>query len=264
MNVVLVVPDCAPKLASAEAQRVVNSGLSPRLLQGATSTQLLDVLLSEPCDLLYLATHGTTAGVLLDDGMLPVSALTALVRARHIRYVFLNTCESREAALQLTRETRSGVIATIGEVHDATAFRTGALFAKSLAELGDVEQAYEASKPGGGAPYHYWPPLESNNMTPGGAPQTAIEYQLGELVKSNATLVVSHHDLDKRLALLEQGQADERAQLKRFADQLDRLETSRTATRAVYASRASIAAMTIIVSLSLIATITLVVLVLRL
>lgn len=272
IRTLLAAPESQVALPGArqEVQRVVNSGLDVRLMQGTvTSTDLLDAMLDGNYELLYIAAHGTEEGVLFSDGLLSSSALTGVVRARHVTFVYLNTCSSLAVAKLINEQTGAGVVCTISEIGDASAFRTGALFARVLAETGDFEHAYELSKPGNSTEYHYLPPKENVLMSP---PSTTIEIQLRQLLESSRDLDGRLHGVDKRLALVEAGQEETRRELGRLASQLDELKQngetparfSQQAGGSVAVSRAFIIGVSIAVVLSLLGTILLVALVVSL
>jgi len=153
MRVLFVAPRTDLMFADEEAQDVSNSGLDITSLRGTvTQAELLRAITGGEHDLLWLATHGNKDGALLSDGILSASLLTSLVRGR-FDTVFLNTCESFEAARMLQDETQASVIATIQAVPDKEAYQTGALFAYWLQRTGDVATAYQRSKPGGNRTY---------------------------------------------------------------------------------------------------------------
>jgi hypothetical protein len=158
MRVLIVAPSTGLAYAAEEVQAVVNTaGLSVRLLQGSVSERdVIETLRQRAYDCLWLATHGNRDGVLLsNNATLSTSALTALVRSHAIPFVFLNTCESLQTAMQINQEAQADVVATVLEVPDAEAYRTGALMAYHLGKGDGAREAYEASKPGGNRTYVY-------------------------------------------------------------------------------------------------------------
>lgn len=139
-------------MSSNELQEVVNSGLDVTVMDNATQTSLLDI--KHDVDMVWFATHSSDAGIMLGDGPMDASAFSQIIRAKpNIRYVFLNTCSSISFATRLMDMARVSIIATISDIEDKEAFRTGAVFARHLASGADVWRAYELSKPGGNRIY---------------------------------------------------------------------------------------------------------------
>ncbi len=158
MHILLVAPATGLTYAAEEVQAIVNTaGLSVRLLQGNVNERdVIEALRQRTYDCLWLATHGNRDGVLLSgSAILSTSALTALVRSHAIPFVFLNTCESLQTAMQINQEAQADVVATVMEVPDAEAYRTGALLAYHLGRGEQTREAYEASKPGNNRTYVY-------------------------------------------------------------------------------------------------------------
>lgn len=158
MRILLVAPSTGLAYAAEEVQAVVNTtGLSVRLLQGTVNERdVIEALRQRQYDCLWLATHGNQQGVLLsNNATLSTSALTALVRSHGIQFVFLNTCTSLQTAMQINQEAQADVVATVVEVPDAEAYRTGALLAYHVGQGDTTRDAYEASKPGGNRTYVY-------------------------------------------------------------------------------------------------------------
>lgn len=181
MRILLVAPSTGLAYAAEEVQSVVNTaGLSVRLLQGTVAERdVIEALRQRSYDCLWLATHGNRDGVLLsNNAMLSTSALTALVRSHAIPFVFLNTCESLNTAMQINGEAQADVVATVVEVPDAEAYRTGALLAYHLGKGETTQDAYEASKPGGNRTYVYLSKGTRNRQTNDDAP---IEHRVSTL-----------------------------------------------------------------------------------
>lgn len=152
MRVLLVAPRTDLLYADAEVQRVLRSGLDVIPVLGSVRhDDLIDELASN-YDVLWLCTHGTKAGVLLSDGMLTASELAQLVRGR-FELVVINTCDSIDTAQMIQNETDAEIIATICDVPDTTAFVTGTLFARALAQTQDSIAAYNIARPGGNRNY---------------------------------------------------------------------------------------------------------------
>lgn len=155
-TVLLVAPDVGLAGTSHEVQAIVNTSLEVHLLQGRVDQRaVIEASGLKQWDVLWLAMHGDRDGVQLSDGSLSSSALTSLVRSGNIGVVFLNTCESVSVASAVQQETGADVICTVMAAPDVDAYRTGALFARHLAETGDARRAYELSKPGQNRLYLY-------------------------------------------------------------------------------------------------------------
>lgn len=153
-RVLLVVPDASLPHANDEIQAVVNSGLSVRLLNtNVTEDAISNELMRTDYDVLWFATHAEDDG---DDGRIwlssekyiGASALVQLCRGTKLRLIYLNTCSSFGIASAIQEETDLTVICTINNIDDYLAYRTGALFARRLAQIGDYRSAFEAAKPG--------------------------------------------------------------------------------------------------------------------
>lgn len=154
MTVLMIAPTRAdlPNVA-VEAAAVVNS-LGGRLLQGpVTERELRDAAAEGGYDGIWFATHTRCDRVLLAEEELSEEALVAYVAASGASWCFLNSCQSIAAGQRLIDETRADVICTVSAQPDAGAMRTGVLFARQVAALGDVRAAYERSKPGGNRLY---------------------------------------------------------------------------------------------------------------
>lgn len=158
MRVLLVAPSQASLPQSTqEVEAVVNSGLSVNLLQSNVSQRDLVRELGTPgkYDVLWLATHGDASGIMLTSEVITPSAIVSLVRGSGVKLVFLNTCSSIATATAIQNEANVDVICTITDVPDIEAYRTGALFAAKLSQLGSFRRAYELSKPGRNSTYVY-------------------------------------------------------------------------------------------------------------
>lgn len=153
MKVLLIAPQTNLPMANAEVQDLLTSGLHVDPMLGEVSqTDVIRKLRTAKSDVLWLATHGDETGVMLSDGILSSSALTALVRGR-FSLVYLNTCKSAAVAQMLQNETDATIVCTVQDAPDADAYRTGSLFAVALADSGDYRQAYDQSLPGGNRLY---------------------------------------------------------------------------------------------------------------
>ena len=153
MNVLLFAPRTDLLFVDAEVQAILRSGLHVTPVIGKVEhDDVVREVQTGDHDTLWFATHSTPDGIMLSDGLLPASLLTPLVRGR-FDAVILNTCESIQTAIMLQNETGAEVIATVVKVPDREAYQTGALWANLLAETGDLEEAYNGSRPGGNRTY---------------------------------------------------------------------------------------------------------------
>ena len=154
MNVLLIAPGTDLAHVNSEVQSVVNA-LHPTILlgDGATSDALLKALHPaaehvKQYDLIWFATHGSSTGILLADGVLSAEALTQMLRTQDGAALFLNTCESIFIASRIHNDLSTPIICTISPVNDIDAYRTGALLASNLAGGRTIRDAFDDSKPG--------------------------------------------------------------------------------------------------------------------
>lgn len=151
-RVLLVAPaDALLPGVSAEVQNVVNSGLRVHLMSNnVTEDTLGETLGAGDYRTLWIASHMDGNGrIQLSDGAtVDAITLTQMLRGTTIELVFLNSCSSLQAAQDLQVEADVAVIATVVDVPDQVAYRTGTLFALRLAINGDYRTAYDLSKPG--------------------------------------------------------------------------------------------------------------------
>lgn len=156
-SALMVCPKSDLPLAFAEAQDIIRSGLQiTPIFSPVGQVVLTREIKQSQHEGLFLIGHMDAQGNFeLDNGeLLSASALTSLVRGRY-RWVYLNTCQSIVAAQGLQNETGADIIATIIDIPDADAYRTGSLFASALAKTGDTRQAYDDSLPGNNRAYVY-------------------------------------------------------------------------------------------------------------
>lgn len=154
MKVLLVSPTTELEYRDEEIAAVVNY-LKPTLLSGNVSVTSLMEHAGWQWDLIWIASHGTDKGILLSDGILPISQLTTIVRNSGAKALFINTCESLFSALSIHDELGISIVCTIKEVPDLVAYITGESFARHLAAGESIQQAYESSKPGENQQYIY-------------------------------------------------------------------------------------------------------------
>lgn len=158
MRILIVAPShpTLPDIA-AEAAAASNAHPGSILLAGKVSE---DDIATRAClggfDMVWLATHGTSEAIQLSGkATLSAEALTTYINASGAGLVLINSCNSVHLAQQLVDSTPASVIATIQDIPDELAMRTGALFAAQLATLGDARAAYERAKPGRNHTYIY-------------------------------------------------------------------------------------------------------------
>jgi len=151
MRILMVAPDMALEHAPIEVQDV-NNALHPDLLMGvqATPDNLMRRLMTGRYELLWFAGHGTETGIIMSGGEeLSTADLSQMLRSSRPQ-IFLNTCESVSVASQIHTALGTGIVATIGEVDDELAYRTGVMFANALEKTGDIAEAYRAARPDSG------------------------------------------------------------------------------------------------------------------
>lgn len=164
-RVLVVAPKTELPLAPDEVMQVVNT-LGAKILQGheATIHGFLNII-REPFDIVWFATHGDENGVYLSDGILHTSEITTMVRACGASLCVLNTCASRSVALTIFDELQIPLVCTLKKIPDRTAFITGTLLARHIANGLSFREAYEIAKPGRNSTYTYLPE-EENFMPP--------------------------------------------------------------------------------------------------
>lgn len=114
------------------------------VLRGTVRDQdIAAVVVENEFEVLWFITHGSSAGVLLSDGMLSTTALIQYVRADDTRLCVLNTCDSEEVAIQLASQSGADVICSIGKVENKDALRLGQLLAGELAFCTTYREAFE-------------------------------------------------------------------------------------------------------------------------
>lgn len=154
MKVLLVSPTTELDYRDEEIAAVVNY-LKPTLLSGNVGVQSLLEHARLQWDLIWIASHGTEKGILLSDGILPISQLTTIIRSSGAKAMFINTCDSLSSALSIHDELGISIVCTVSEVPDLTAYITGESFARHIAAGENIQQAYESSKPGDNKQYIY-------------------------------------------------------------------------------------------------------------
>ena len=138
--------------AERELQHVANAP-DARLLMGGVTVHDVLAALDDAYDCVWFACHGTEDGIVLSDGVLPAARLVQMLRAHPPHLVVLNTCSSLRTAMHIHDTLHCAVVATITDVLDLTAFVTGTLLARGLAEGLSIADAYARSLPGDNREY---------------------------------------------------------------------------------------------------------------
>lgn len=158
MNVLLVAPDVGLDSAKQEV-RAVSLALNATLLNGTvTRKDVLDTLHAKQWDVVWFATHGDEHGIQLSDASLPTGDLAAIVRNSRATLLVLNSCSSRNVArdIHYDLDRSINIICTQAAADDITAYQTGALLARNLAQGLSVRDAYERSRPGNDSLYFFF------------------------------------------------------------------------------------------------------------
>jgi hypothetical protein len=226
---VLVIAPYRPDLpnVATEAAAVVNA-LGGQLVQGQVTERDIRDAASAGCfDGIWFATHvGVTPEreirALLSDGFLSETAILSYVAASGASWCFINTCQSITGGLRIIDETPADVICTISDLPDPDAMRTGVLFARQLAQLGEPRAAYERSKPGGNRLYVYLENYRQRQMAVVGS---AGPYPAQDRLQ--ATMDDMRKDLAKvgtDVEVLKSGTIRTEARQQRMEDRLDAIE----------------------------------------
>lgn len=142
----------------AEIQAIVNSGLSVQLERDVNERLLSELLGRKSWDIVWFASHGTSAGVALSDGIISTEALASMLRSVNVKYVVLNTCESVHVAAAISEEADCDVICTISpSIDDKQAWLTASNMARRLAAGDSVFDAFKRSRPTQPGKYIYLP-----------------------------------------------------------------------------------------------------------
>jgi hypothetical protein len=164
MNCLFIQPDVGLPAAAKEARKAALE-LRAVVLDGeVNSADLIEAIHQVRPELVCFATHGNEAGIQLSDGVVGIGELVTDLRNGGAKYVFLNTCSSREVARELHHELGAVAIGTVREVADGLAYRTMAWFLRNLAEGATVREAYERSKPGQNRDYVIFPESDVGAM----------------------------------------------------------------------------------------------------
>lgn len=140
-------------MIDSEINEILTSGLSVSPVMGTVdSERFLRSITANGHRILFLLTHGKEEGIMLSDGILPVSLFVQAVRDR-FDLVFLNTCDSLSVAQMIQNECATGVICTIDDVNEKVAYYTGSQLAKELSRGLNFYDAYKRARPGGNQTY---------------------------------------------------------------------------------------------------------------
>lgn len=166
LRVLLVAPHSSEKLpllpwVDVEIEAIVNSGLLVRLEREVNERRLIELTSNQAYDIIWFASHGTSEGVFLSDGLLKTDALTAILRNSGAHHVVLNTCDSVHVAASISEETSADVICTVTEIGDRQAWRTAALLATNLARGLSIQAAYKKARPTLPGKYVYLPGMSN-------------------------------------------------------------------------------------------------------
>ena len=141
-----------------EIQAIVNSGLTVQLERDVNERLLSELLGRRQWDIVWFASHGTSTGVALSDGIISTEALASMLRSVNVRYVVLNTCESVHVAAAISEEADCDVICTISPtIEDKQAWLTASNMARRLAAGDTVFDAFKRSRPTQPGKYIYLP-----------------------------------------------------------------------------------------------------------
>lgn len=148
MKVLLVAPlgQNAPIYAVQEMAAVANA-LHPHILSGNVTAADIGDAMREPFDLVWFATHGGDAGLLLSNSQIITADRLVQYLRRHRPAVFLNTCDGDRIAIEINNATKAPVIFNRAPVDDEEAAATGKLLAEQLAAGASIEEAYRQSRP---------------------------------------------------------------------------------------------------------------------
>lgn len=155
MRILVVAPDHHDLPNAASEIAAIDRHHETVVLRGVVNDRDVALAVDEDgFEGIWWITHGSTAGVLLSDGLLPTLGVGQYVRKSGASLCVLNTCESEDVALMIIAGGRADMICTIAPVPNNDAVRLGSLLAGELAESDDYHAAYEVVAPPGGL-YRY-------------------------------------------------------------------------------------------------------------
>lgn len=130
-----------------EIQAIVNSGLQVQLERDVNERLLSELIAREQWDIVWFASHGTSTGIALSDGVVATDALASMLRSVNVKYVVLNTCESVHVAAAISWQADCDVICTISsEIGDKQAWLTATNMARRLYAGDTVFEAFRRSR----------------------------------------------------------------------------------------------------------------------
>jgi hypothetical protein len=155
LEILMVAPEHPdlPNVAS-ELAAVSNQHHTVRLVGTVRDNDIAQAVQEGPYDVIWFATHGTPAGVVLSDGLLTIEGVGQYVRASGAKLCIFNTCTSENVALSIITGG-ADMICTIGAIDDHDAARLAILLAGELARQADPYEAYLKVRPEGGK-YRYY------------------------------------------------------------------------------------------------------------
>lgn len=145
-----------------EADALAELGYTVRALQGeVTSNRIFAAARNAEYAIIHFASHTTEgkheksdeadsdkAGVIITNGaVFNIDSILQVAKMVNAKMVFLNGCSTAIIGQTLIDEGVPTVIVTMIELKDELAKQTSQAFYKALAELGDLHEAYRASKP---------------------------------------------------------------------------------------------------------------------
>lgn len=169
MRVLLVAPRKNDLYAvDEEVQDILRSGLNVKTLLGkVTATELIREIRDGDFDVLWLATHGDSAGIELSGTeRITAGELVPQVRGR-FSLVVLNSCNGFGIAKLIQEEANVSVISSVVNISDQAAYKFGSRLSSALAETSSIAEAYLASRFGHNESYLHLPALLPTNGTMG-------------------------------------------------------------------------------------------------
>lgn len=230
----VVAPKTDLLLVDDEVSNVINK-LGAKICSGSDANlHGLLRFLSEPYDIIWFATHGDEKGVYLTDGILSISEITTMIRSAGAQLTVFNTCASRPVALTIHDELKTDFVCTVKRVPDRTAFITGAVFAKKIADGLSFEDAFNQARPGQDTTYTFIPGESREMPMPPGMDrsrhgQVTVE-QLQEIVDQLNQLVNG----DPNLRLVGLVDSNERVikEVRQMGDRLAAIDAKQSRTDA--------------------------------
>lgn len=148
-GLLFIAPSDSGLNVASELAVLYETGFYVQAVQGiVTRDRLFDSARRHEFDIVHIAAHTGTDGVLLSQGeSLDVPGLVQLVKLCRAHLVFINGCSSAEIGQVLVDEGIPAVIATLANIPDDTARETAQLFYKEFALSEDIHLAYRRSKP---------------------------------------------------------------------------------------------------------------------